>query len=111
MSKKVFLAKVSDNQDPDNLDQIIYNLDSRMCKAEQLWNVTAESGKKTLVWHWPGSSWPPSSDSENLYVVDGTQPASVNSIVNIDKEFLFSDDIGAVCSGIKNTFLQKINQI
>ena len=38
------------NQDPDNLDTIIYNLDSRMCKAEQLWNVTAEAGKK----HWYG---------------------------------------------------------
>lgn len=41
------------NQDPDSLDTIMYNLDSRMCKAEQLWNVTAEAGKKTLVWHWP----------------------------------------------------------
>lgn len=36
---------------------------STSCKAEQLWNVTAEAGKKTLVWHWPGASWPPSSDS------------------------------------------------
>lgn len=33
------------------------------------------------------------------------------SLLGIDKEFLFSDDIGAVCSGIKNTFLQKINQV
>lgn len=75
------------NQDPDNLDQIIYNLDSRMCKAEQLWNVTAESGKKTLVWHWPGSSWPPSSESENLMVVDGAQPAAVQmSTASVDFE-------------------------
>lgn len=44
------------NQDPENLDAIVYNLDSRMCHAEQLWNVTAEAGLKTLVWHWPGSS-------------------------------------------------------
>ena len=49
--------------------------------------MTAEAGKKTLVWQWPGSSWPPSSESENLFVVDGTQPASVNySIANIDIE-------------------------
>ena len=41
-------------------------------KAEPLWDVTAEAGKKTLVWHWPGGSWPPTSDSENLMVVDGT---------------------------------------
>ena len=75
------------NQDPDNLDTIIYNLDSRMCKAEQLWNVTAEAGKKTLVWHWPGSSWPASSDSPNLYVVDGAQPAAVQmSSANVDFE-------------------------
>ena len=75
------------NQAPDAIDTIIYGLDSRLCQAEQLWNVTAEAGKKTLVWQWPGSSWPPSSESENLYVVDGTQPASVNySIANIDIE-------------------------
>ena len=75
------------NQAPDALDAIIYGLDSRLCKAEQMWNVTAAAGKKTLVWQWPGSSWPPSSNSENLYVVDGTQPASVNySIANVDFE-------------------------
>ena len=66
-------------QDPENLDNIIYNLDSRRCKAEQLWDVFAEAGKQTLVWHWPGSSWPPTSDSENLMVVDGTQPIAVGA--------------------------------
>ena len=45
--------------------------------AEPLWNVTAEAGKKTLVWHWPGGAWPPTSDSENLYVVDGTSPGAL----------------------------------
>ena len=75
------------NQDPEHLDSIVYNLDSRMCHAEQLWNVTAEAGKKTLVWHWPGSSWPPSSDNENLYVVDGSQPAAVQmSTASVDFE-------------------------
>ena len=62
----------------ENLDTIEYNLDSKNCAAEQLWNVFAENGKKTLVWHWPGSSWPPTSSSENLSVVDGTQPAFPN---------------------------------
>lgn len=65
-------------QSPDSLDEIVYAFDSLGCKAEQLWNVFAEAGKKTLVWHWPGASWPPSSTSENLMVVDGTQPASVS---------------------------------
>lgn len=60
-----------------------YNFDSRKCMAEQFWNVTAEAGKKTLVWHWPGSSWPPSSDSENLCVVDGTQPGGPNGGVAV----------------------------
>lgn len=65
-------------QAPQSLDAVVYNMDSRNCKAEQLWNVTAEAGLKTLVWHWPGSSWPPSSKSPLLHVVDGTQPGSVN---------------------------------
>ena len=72
-------------QSPTELDAMEYNLDSRLCKAEQLWNVFAEAGKKTLVWHWPGSSWPPTSDSENLWVVDGTTPGSV-AMGNSQKE-------------------------
>ena len=72
-----------------DLDEIDYNIDSRLCKAEQLWNVFAEAGKKTLVWHWPGSAWPPSSDNENLYVVDGTAPGVVNgAVAMVDTEFL-----------------------
>lgn len=66
------------NPHPDYADSYIYALDSKMCKAEPAWNVFAEAGKKTLVWHWPGSSWPPTSDSPNLHVVDGTQPAAIN---------------------------------
>lgn len=65
-------------QSPDSLDAVVYNMDSRNCKAEQIWNTTAEAGLKTLVWHWPGSSWPPTSDNPLLHVVDGTQPGSVN---------------------------------
>lgn len=65
-------------QSPESLDAVVYNMDSRFCKAEQMWNVTTEAGLKTLVWHWPGSSWPPSTDSDLLTVVDGTQPGSVN---------------------------------
>ena len=65
------------NQDALRLDHLVYNLYSVSCKAEQLWNVTAEAGIKTLVFHWPGSSWPPSSDSPDLHVVDGTSPGTV----------------------------------
>ena len=76
---------------PGHIDRIGYNMDSRHCRAEQLWNVFAEAGRKTLVWHWPGSAWPPSSDSENLMVIDGTSPGSVGmSTAQIEGEFLLS---------------------
>ncbi len=67
------------NQDHSSLDTMVYALDSRKCKSEPLWNAFAEAGKKTLVWHWPGSSWPPTSDSPNLSVVDGLSPAAVGA--------------------------------
>lgn len=71
------------------LDHIEYNLHSSYNKAEPLWNVTAEAGLKTLVWHWPGSSWPPTSENENLLVVDGTQPGGVEmAVAQVDKEFI-----------------------
>lgn len=66
-------------QGKERLDEIVYNLDSRNCTAEPVWNVLAESGKKTLVFNWPGSAWPPTSDSPNLHVIDGTSPGSVNT--------------------------------
>lgn len=88
----------------EDLDRIAYNFDSRLCKAEQLWNVFAEAGKKTLVWHWPGSSWPPSSDSPNLYVVDGTSPGSVAMAAGmVETEFI----LGASVQIKEATFLPK----
>jgi len=92
-------------QDPVNLDTFGYNLDSRNCHAEQLWNVFAEAGKKTLVWHWPGSSWPPTSSSPNLSVVDGTQPEGVNmGTAQVEGEY-----IAAASINIKEvTFKQKV---
>lgn len=75
------------------LDWVGYNFDSRNCKAEQLWDVTAAAGKKTLVFHWPGSAWPPTSDNENLYVIDGTNPPGVNNLAAVDSEFLFVADV------------------
>ena len=80
-------------QHPERIDKITFNIDSRKCKAEQLWNVFAEAGKKTLVWHWPGSSWPPSSDSPNLSVVDGITPAVVNASAALDGECMLVADV------------------
>lgn len=73
----------------DNIVSSGYNLDSRNCKAEPLWNVSANNGIKTLVFHWPGSSWPPTSDNPNLHVIDGTQPAAVNmGVAQTESEFV-----------------------
>ena len=91
-------------QSKKSLDTIDYNLDSRLCHAEPLWNVFAEAGKKTLVWHWPGSSWPPTSDSPNLMVVDGTSPGSVGmAVAQVEPEFL----LGANESIAEVTFKEK----
>lgn len=49
---------------------------SKFLIAEPIFNVTAKAGIKTLVWHWPGGSFPPSIDSENLYTVDGSSPGA-----------------------------------
>ena len=62
---------------PDCRFLLEYGMSSTFVTSEQIWNVTAEAGYKTLVWHWP-VAWPPTSDSPNLHVVDGTQPAMVN---------------------------------
>lgn len=86
-------------QSKTDMATMTYNLNSKKCKAEQLWNVTAEAGMKTLVWHWPGSSWPPSSDSPNLHVVDGTQPNAVGNgdcVVDDDKLIYASEKIEKV---------------
>lgn len=61
---------------PEKMNKKYYQLDSRVCKAEQSWNAIAEAGYKTCVFHWPGASWPPTSDSENLFVIDGTVPGT-----------------------------------
>ena len=71
------------------LDVNFAGIYSKYCHAEQLWNVTAEAGKKTLVWHWPGSAWPPSSDSPNLMVADGTTPGALGfGFANRDGEYV-----------------------
>lgn len=75
-------------QSKADMATMTYNLNSMNCKAEQLWNVTTAAGLKTLVWHWPGSSWPPSSQSQLLHVVDGTQPNAIGNgdcVVDDDK--------------------------
>ena len=83
-------------QSKKDLATMTYNLNSKSCRAEQMWNVTTEAGLKTLVWHWPGSSWPPSSDSPLLHVVDGSQPNAIGNgdcVVDDDKLLYASEKI------------------
>lgn len=68
---------------------------SKFCKAEPLWNVTAQAGKKTLVWHWPGGAWPPTIDSDNLMMVDGTSPGNIGMVYatrDIDTALIASEN-------------------
>ena len=115
------------NQHPTKIDTLVYSFDSRNCHAEQLWNVFAEAGRKTLVWHWPGSAWPPSSDSPNLHVVDGTQPSNINIAVAVKdwEQLIFAntntdhiemtehetDDSGAGCIVTDIGDLDKIDDV
>ena len=72
---------------PGKINQSSYNVDSRLVKAEPVWNCFVEAGKKTLVFHWPGGAWPPTSDSEELFVIDGSAPGSVGSAaMQVDTE-------------------------
>ena len=66
---------------------------SRFLKAEPLFNVTANAGKKTLVMHWPGGSFPPTTDSENLITIDGSSPGACcawSSVRDLDMVYVAS---------------------
>ncbi len=80
---------------PGKIEQMSgYNLDSRIVTAEPSWNCLVEAGRKTLVFHWPGGAWPPTSDSENLYVIDGAAPGSVGvSTMQVDSEIIVGANV------------------
>ncbi|MBQ5862486.1 MAG: alkaline phosphatase family protein, partial [Peptococcaceae bacterium] len=60
----------------DDKDITLGAFSSAFMVAEPLFNVTANAGKKTLVMHWPGGSFPPTTDSENLFTIDGSSPGA-----------------------------------
>ena len=67
---------------------------SRFMAAEPLFNVTAKAGKKTLVMHWPGGSFPPTIDSENLITIDGSSPGACcawSSVRDLDMLYVASN--------------------
>ena len=66
---------------------------SRFMVSEPLFNVTANAGKKTLVMHWPGGSFPPTIDSENLFTIDGSSPGACcawSSVRDLDMLYIAS---------------------
>lgn len=82
------------NQSPDRPDELVYSFNSALCKAEALWETAAKSNVKTLVFGWPGSSWPPKVDNGYLHTIDGTTPSTLSMSTNsIDSERMF---IGSV---------------
>ncbi|MBR6756755.1 MAG: alkaline phosphatase family protein, partial [Peptococcaceae bacterium] len=76
-------------QVPGELDLTQEAFMSKFLKTEPVWNIAAEAGKKTLVFHWPGGAWPPTIDSPNLMVVDGTSPGAMGNFTHkVDEEFI-----------------------
>ncbi|MBV4423747.1 alkaline phosphatase family protein [Clostridium tyrobutyricum] len=51
------------------LDQLDYGFDSRLLKAETIWEAYARSGKKSILFNYP-TAWPPKTE-DDIYV-DGT---------------------------------------
>ena len=76
-----------------DIGDLVYGMGSDSCKAEQVWDCFVEAGKKTLVCQWPGASWPPTKEDENLIVIDGTQPTFINMLPIIDSEEIVIADI------------------
>lgn len=77
----------------DDKDITLGAFSSRFLKAEPLFNVTAKAGKKTLVMHWPGGSFPPTIDSENLITIDGSSPGACcawSSVRDLDMVYVAS---------------------
>jgi len=74
----------------DDKDITIGAFSSRFMKSEPIWNVAAKAGKKTLVMHWPGGSFPPTIDSENLITIDGSSPGACCAWSNVrDLDMLY----------------------
>ena len=77
----------------DDKDITLGAFSSRFMVAEPLFNVTANAGKKTLVMHWPGGSFPPTTDSENLFTIDGSSPGACcawSSVRDLDMVYVAS---------------------
>ena len=98
------------NLSPDNDKDITLGaFSSVFLKAEPLFNVTAKAGKKTLVMHWPGGSFPPTIENENLITIDGSSPGAVCAFSSVrDDDMLYvastkAQKVSFVPRGIRTT--------
>ena len=81
------------NRQGSDIDKTMPNFDSRNCKAEPIWNILADEGIKTCVFHWSGNAWPPTSDSENLFVCDGSTPGGLGmGAASLSSEYMVVAD-------------------
>lgn len=86
-------------QSHEKLDELVYAFGSDKCKAETLWEVTAQAGLKTMVFHWPSAAWPARIESDNLHMIDGTTPAPINMgvhTIEAEKIFIAANDISEI---------------
>jgi len=92
------------NTPGNDIGKLLRTFNSAIVKAEQIWQVTAEAGIKTLVWTWP-CSWPAIIDNENLHVVGGTAPTTPgNAGEHEDEEHL-------TYASVENTEVTKMGKI
>lgn len=63
-----------------------YGFNSRLSKAEFIWDKAAEEGKKCIVFNYP-TAWPPTR-KDNILVVDGSMVV-VNTRAMIDHEKIY----------------------
>lgn len=76
------------------LDEIEFGMNSRIVKAETIWDLYARNGHKVLVYHYP-TAWPPSEDPEvlkNIIMVDGTCPETPFFTAQVDYEKVVEAD-------------------
>jgi predicted AlkP superfamily phosphohydrolase/phosphomutase len=68
-----------------------YGFNSRLSKAEFIWDSAAAAGKKSILFNYP-TAWPPTR-KENLMVIDGSMVV-VNTRAMIDHETVYYGEEG-----------------
>lgn len=64
---------------PGKINQYGYNVDSRLSQSRTSVELHSRRRLQNTGLSLAGGAWPPSTDSENLFVIDGSAPGSVGS--------------------------------